>query len=777
MIRKLLPALCAALLAAAPRAHAQNSASAMSVIATGATTPRTLAAMAADTVNVADFGAVPDMAELATGAYTIAAGSRALASSANGFAAGMVGKTIVLPGAGAGGAGLVSVIAGYTDAAHVTLAIAARTGLAAARATPEIGTDSTAAINRAIAAAETRNGPANYNVGTVSFPDGMYLVRTVNLAGFGRSSLKIAGQGILWGVAAGEPVVDALGSRWLRWSGVGIIGDRYAMPSAGLQIGRTGSTASSSADNSSFDNFLISGSYTVAALLNEQSETTAFNKIHFYNNNTRGYAVAMDGYHHFPAHSPAIANREPADVPQSFNENVFIDCIFGAYTPLWLGNTGRMTVIDGYLVAGGPYGVVLYGEPGGDNIQLDLDIHMETPTGTSGMTDAFFLTGTNPTPFLEGFRWRENGSLARQAMFKVDPASSIRSISMPNADIDIRDFAGGATKMFDDPAPWRLVTGRIHVPVAADMNLGTAFQGWLSTIDGMADRVPLDAATLRAGLATMGVAVGGDVGRVDVASGGNYYVTGASYTPSLAFAAAPRGGITAAAHVDGLYVAGEGELGHAGRGYRVAPDVAVEDPNGTTLFHIGIASVGAGGAITAISLRSPQPIATTIPAALRIVQPGGAGGTMSGTNFGVASVAIDNPGAGYDRPPAVTFSAQGAAPPAAGTAIPAGVRIAATAVTTQPGRYTFATADCGSTVEYTGTANVTWTVPRGLGTGCAIAIVQKSTGAVTFAGAPGIAAAEYVRSGPRRDATAGPSAEARLLVDGVSTFLLTGEVE
>ena len=751
------------------------------VTANGATTPRTLAAMAADTVNVASFGAVPDMAQLRTGAYTIAAGGRALASDAGGFSAGMVGRTIVLPGAGAAGAGLVAVVAGYADAAHVTLATAAATALAGVRETPEIGTDDTEAINRAIAAAEQRNGPADYNVGTVYFPDGMYMVRTVDLAGFERSSLKIAGQGILWGVNAGQPVVDALGSRWLRWSGVGIIGDRFARPSVGLQIGRIGGTATNSADNSAFDHFLISGFYTLAALLNEQSETTEFDKIHFYNNDTAGYAVVMDGYHHFPATSPDIVDREPADVPQSFNENVFIDCIFGAYAPLWLGNTGRMTVIDGYLVAGGPYGVVLYGEPGGDNIQLNLDIHMETPTGRAGMTDAFYLAGTNPTPFLEGFRWRENGSLARNSMFRAAPG--IRSISMPNADIDIRDFAGGATRMFDDPAPWTLVTGRIHVPVGAYMNLGAAFQGWLSTIGGMTDRVPLGGAALQAGLARMGIAADPGVGGVAIAAGGNYYVTGRAYTPTLAFAAPAGGGRTAAAHVSGLYVAGEGALGRAGRGYRVARHVPVEAPDGTTLFPIDIGAVGPGGAITAISLVAPRTIATAIPASLRIVQPGAAGGTMTGTNFGVAGVAIDDPGAGYDSVPAVRFSTAGAAPPATGAAVPAGVsiaattRLAATPVATRSGRTVLAATDCGSTLEYDGTANVTWTVPAGLATGCTIAIVQKGAGTVTVAGAPGMAAAEYVASGARRYATAGQSAEARVLIDSGSSFLLTGQVD
>lgn len=775
------PRRCRALLAFSV-ALTPAAARAQLVTATGATTARTPAAMAADRINVVDYGAVPDMSALASARYSIRAGGETLAADSDVFGPAMVGKTIVVPGAGAGGAGLVSRIAGVDDARHARLATAAGTRLDGVAGSVEVGTDDTAAINRAIAAAEHRMGIANYNVGSVYFPNGMYMVRTVNLTGFGYSSLKITGQGMLWGVNAGQPVVDALGSAWLRWSGVGILGDRYAMPSVGLQIGRLGNASVNSSDNNSFSDFLISGSYAIAAMLDEQSETSQFSKIHFYNNNATGYAVAMDGYHHFPATSPYVANGEPRDRPESFNESLFLDCIFGAHVPLWIGNTSRMTIVTGYAVTGSAYGVMLYEEPDGTTLQPNFDLHIEMPNGVK-MTDAFLITGTNPTPFFEGLRWRDHGDMATNSGFKVDGASSVRAVSMPNVDIDVRNFPNGAKKMFDSPTPWSFVSGRVYVDTGVSLGLDPrSFRGVLSTPSSYTDFATLGGSSFRAALGLQGITTSDAVSRVAIDVGGNYYMNGTAYTPTVAFAAPPAGGTPATGHVGALYVAGEGSLGHAGSGYRVAGHVPVEDAGGDTAFTIDIRAVGARGAITAISLNNDGALVRSIPATLSIVQPGGTGGTMAGTNFGIARVAIDDAGAGYAGVPGVTFSTAHAAPAASGTAVPANLdivtttRLAATPVTTRPGRYTFAASDCGTTVEYTGRANTTWTVPSGLGTGCAIDVVQKSAGRVTFVGGAGVTAAEFVASGRKAYATGGEAAEARVLVDSGSTFLLTGQV-
>jgi hypothetical protein len=765
-------------LSALPLSSFQSSLSfgSTSVTATGGTTARTLSARAADTVNVTDYGAVPDMMTMAQANYTIAAGGTALSASGNVFNPSMAGKTLVLPGAGANGAGLVSVISQVTDGQHVTLATAATTALAAVGEAPEVGTDNTAAINAAVAAAYNRRGPLNVDVGSVYFPDGYYMVQTLNFTNMTTASFKIFGDGVVHGVNAGHPVVDALGSRWMRWEGVHILGDQYSEPSAGLQIGRTANTANNSSDNNSYSHFMIAGWYSVASLLNEQSETSEFDKLHIYNNDAKGIAVAMDGYDHFAAASPYVTNNEPVDQPESFDENVFTNCIFSAYLPLWLGSTSRVKVVSGYGYASGPYGVVLYNETsGGGNIQPDLDLHIEG----GAMTDVFAFEGNATGPTMEGFRWREHGTQATNSVFKIDPSAAATAIYLPNIDLDVYLYANGASKLFDNPAPYT-VSGRVYVPNASYMNV-TNYSGLLVTPYGTTDTSAVAPSSLQPALVGDGFSFGNAVAAASITNGGTYYVIGTAYTPTVTFAAAPAGGTTATGHVSALYVFGKGGLGAGGTGYTVANNVPVTDGNGNTIYTANITAVGTGGAITKLTFNGNSNPVTTVPATLQIVQSGASGGTVTGANFTVNAVAIDNPGAGYTSGPALTFSTQGAAPVATGTGllalrINAPTNVNSAPVTTQSGAYTFAASDCGSTVEYTGTANTTWTVPAGLAIGCRIDVVQKSSGTITFAGANNIAPAEYLASGTKNYATNGTAAQARVLIDTASSFLLSGQV-
>jgi hypothetical protein len=91
--------------------------------ATGSSTPRTLGDRAADAINVKDFGAIGD-ALVPSCQGVMAASSATLTLSCGAFAAADVTepKTVVISGAGAGGAALTALITGYTSGTQVTLA-------------------------------------------------------------------------------------------------------------------------------------------------------------------------------------------------------------------------------------------------------------------------------------------------------------------------------------------------------------------------------------------------------------------------------------------------------------------------------------------------------------------------------------------------------------------------------------------------------------------------------------------------------------------------------
>ena len=633
-------------------------------------------------VNVATYGAKGDMQVVGYAHYTIAAGSTTLLCDAGVFSQAMVGQLIVVPGAGVNGAGLMANITGYTNQGQVTLSVAASTSLAGVNELPEAGTDNTAFFDQAWADAQKEaidQGGSAYIVASIDVPDGMYMVRTLNFTGSGSYSIKISGNATIWGVNAGAPIVDAIGSRYIKWDGVSLLGDQYSMPSVGLLLGRSGDTGHNSADESVFRDMLISGFFTEAAMQNEQSETTLFSKDFFYNNNSNAgtYAVVMDGVKYFPVNTMvAGGDQEPANQGESFDENVFVNCTFGAYTPLWIGVTNRMTVIGGYAVAAGPYGAVLYTVPGGDNLQLHLDLHQEDVN--NAMQYSFLLTGTDPYPYLEGFHDNENGSTATIAEFKVDPQSAIQAVSMPAADIDITSFPLGAKTLFADPGKWGFVSGRVHVPDASFMDIST-FHGTLSTSTGETNYAALAPGSIQQALANQGIIANTQPSGVRISDGGHYYVTGTPYQPPVTFTAAPAGGVTTTGHVNAYLLSGWGGIGAQGTGYQVANDVPVVDQNGNTVFYGNILAVNGAGAITNFQFFAPGPVYAhpSVPSSLTVQQQGAQGAVTSGTNFAVYQVAIDTPGAGYTALPGVTIDSTNSAPGAVGVAVPTAMAIAA----------------------------------------------------------------------------------------------------
>ncbi len=93
------------------------------------------------------------------------------------------------------------------------------------------------------------------------------------------------------------------------------------------------------------------------------------------------------------------------------------------------------------------------------------------------------------------------------------------------------------------------------------------------------------------------------------------------------------------------------------------------------------------------------------------------------------------------------------------------------------GTKTFAAADCGTYVRDTATTAHSDTVPTGLPVGCTIDVIQVgSGGTITFAGATG-ETVEQTGSGTLAHATTGQFADARIVIDSSSTFLLTGQVK
>ena len=348
--------------------------------------------------------------------------------------------------------------------------------LAAAQAVYPAATALTQDSDWAAMTAATNGARAATNGSVLVFPAGKVCVvgTTWNVTGIQKTGFAVDGAGAtILGKTTGTPVIDGLGLRYSRWRDLTVTGDATAVPSIGMQIGRTNTTALNSSDNQSFEDVFFNGSYSFATFYNLNSETTKFDHVFFWNNYAgtgfaNSYTLVMDGLNHWAASSAYITESQPVDTPQSFNENVFLNCDFrhsGGGNPIWTAQTARHKYISSYAAtAGGHYGMVLYSRSNTDsNNMLSIDMHFET----TSLTDDFLLTGPNAAPLLYGFEYRDHQSFASNSVFKAD--TGVTTPAMRGARIDVGGLQAGS-RMFDVPSAWA-VTGVVSVPSTGMWNL------------------------------------------------------------------------------------------------------------------------------------------------------------------------------------------------------------------------------------------------------------------------------------------------------------------
>ncbi len=352
-------------------------------------------------------------------------------------------------------------------------------------ADPTDTNDSTTAINNAISYIEAHQS-VNSNIGgKLIFTQGATYKTTgiINLTAMTSKSFELDGNGATLDCqATGDACIDAIGSRYLHVAGLHIIGNSTNVPKIGLQIGRDNTTSNDSADNDYIDNVFIEGNFSLTAMYNLNAETSTFVRDKFWNSASAAYSLIQDGINHFQVATLASGGQQqPANTPQSFNENVFINCDIretggSGAIPIWMAGTSRHTYIGGYVAnTASSYGAALYSYAGSDfNTMLDMDVHFET----SSLTDIFFVTGPEDTPTFNWFRYKDQEPFATNSVFKAD--TNITGILMRNATIDIGYFGGGASKVFDAPSLWTL-TGKYYSPALTQWNAPSTFQGCVVT--------------------------------------------------------------------------------------------------------------------------------------------------------------------------------------------------------------------------------------------------------------------------------------------------------
>jgi hypothetical protein len=339
--------------------------------------------------------------------------------------------------------------------------------------------DDAPAINRAIQFLrehQTRRGPFGF-VPRLLFPTGVYAVdSTINLSGLQALNAVIAGEGaVILGRCRGEPIIDALGSRWLTIRDITIVGEREATPRCGLQIGRL--TNGSVADSHRLSNVKFVGHYELACLINFAAVTTGFDHVFCWNErpDPASYCLIQDGLNHFGTISNFVANQQKGpERNHSFNENEFLNCDFrhgGGGIPVWLGDTRRHRFYRCYAASSGSASFLVYCGPN-SHTMLDVDCHCET----RGLQTAFTVTGQAADAVIRGFSYKDHGTFAARAAFaRQDP---VRHATLQHARIEIGAFAERTCRMLDDPASWT-ITGEVYIADPPHWNGDKSFAGTL----------------------------------------------------------------------------------------------------------------------------------------------------------------------------------------------------------------------------------------------------------------------------------------------------------
>jgi hypothetical protein len=285
------------------------------------------------------------------------------------------------------------------------------------------------------------------------FPTGVYAVDSaINLTGLRAINAVVEGAGsVIYGRCAEQPVIDALGARWLTFRDLTIIGAAKSVPRVGLQLGR--STADV-ADNHRLVNVKILGRYTLACLVNAAAETTGFDHLFLWNDqpDPRSFCLIQDGINHFGTNSTFLKSTWASDQDTSFNENEFINCDFrhaGGGIPIWLGDTARHRFYRCYTAGKGDAAFMIYSGSNGHTM-LDIDCHCEM----QGLRNVFYFSGTQPHVVVHGFSYKDHATYAQEAVFACD--AKLNRVTLENARIEIGRFAAKSPKLFDQPNRWQV---------------------------------------------------------------------------------------------------------------------------------------------------------------------------------------------------------------------------------------------------------------------------------------------------------------------------------
>jgi hypothetical protein len=344
-------------------------------------------------------------------------------------------------------------------------------------------TDDTLAFNLATAyirsQIETGTGGNNFYNIELQIPAGKYSISSWDLTGLLGRSVCISAYGAqLYGNTAGVAVVDAIGSRWIRFSGLKVVSDSAITPLCGIQIGPKGTET---CGNNTFNDCEVIGYFTRAAYCNLGSETTQHFGCTYLNRIQTGtpYAYIGDGLSQFLPVSSYQTITRVANQALSFtnkthygcqirNEGGAGDALFLAYTAGWFFDRNT------YFLAFNNASICLYATTAFRN--LDLHIYglfesdfanVPSGSGNIGLEFAIALDGDGSGTAIDGLVIDTLSPHCVTALFTQRCAGTYR---ISNAHIRVQSLRGASATFFDSGSAISL-DGNIETRDAGKLNL------------------------------------------------------------------------------------------------------------------------------------------------------------------------------------------------------------------------------------------------------------------------------------------------------------------
>lgn len=333
-------------------------------------------------------------------------------------------------------------------------------------------TDDTSAINAAFAAFRTAisNGA---NGGKIAFPAGKTCLVSGN--GVNATSLDaypaypniiVDGNGAtIDGRVDAAAVFDLLGNTAITVRDLWVWGNvsTGAHPTIGIQIGRI---TTISASSNILDNVRVTGQFTVAAFANNASESMTAINLKAYNNSATAtsYGGIFDGSNRTHFTSKFVTVTTPQDTVGSLEGVTCVNCDFranGAGRSLEItGGTYSPTFVSGYVLDQASLAPIVLDLGVGAIWDPHLDLHGENTTIPTNI----LVRGTGAKT-LNGLYFHDNYDFATNSLIALD--TGLTSLTIDNPDIAVQAMYTGSATVFDNPANYTLVGGKVFVPAVA----------------------------------------------------------------------------------------------------------------------------------------------------------------------------------------------------------------------------------------------------------------------------------------------------------------------